>query len=276
MDFETYDLFSKFLKFNEPVKSSTEFLKDLHDPYIVREFSKSLGVAQTETIKDKLNRVEQTYFSIVPKGAQRDFDLTSSPYDDYIKNVTDPRWNVFDCLKPASKANARIAVKFINTLVNIAALRANLNAEDADVHIFPVTSHDFHEGFEFLLSYREAIVCNGSYALEYGTPVFVLNETNTIDIYGYKNKTTIFERLDEDNQNNIDNLVNLFDDFYKIRDHKDSYFLFAGFRNPKFFVSDKLLKQVDEGMAWVTLSLKRKNRLPIDLLDFERLGNKSF
>lgn len=276
MDFETYDLFSKFLKFNAQVKSSTEFLKDLHDPYIVREFSKSLGVARTETIADKLKRVEQTYFSIIPKRVQRDFDLTNSPYDCYVKTMTDPRWNVFNCLKPASKENAHIAVKFISTLVNIAALRANLNAEDADVHIFSATSHDFHEGFEFLLSYREAIVCHGSYTLEYGTPVFVLDEINTIGIYGYKNKTTIFERLDEDDQNNIDVLVNLFDDSYKIRDPKDSYFLFGGFRNPKFFVSNKLLKQVDEGMAWVTLSLKRKNRLPIDLLDFERLGNSSF
>lgn len=108
------------------------------------------------------------------------------------------------------------------------------------------------------------------------TPVFVLDETNTIGIYGYKNKTTIFERLDEDNQNNIDELIKLFDDSYKIKDLKDTYLLFTYFRNPKFFVSNKLLKQVDEGMAWVTLSLKRENRLPIDLLDFERLGNKSF
>lgn len=98
MDFETYDLFSKFLKFNQPVKSSTEFLKDLHDPYIVREFSKSLGVANTETIENKLKRVEQTYFSIVPKRAQRDFDLTNSPYDCYVKTMTDPRWNVFDSI----------------------------------------------------------------------------------------------------------------------------------------------------------------------------------
>lgn len=276
MDFETYDLFSKFLKFNAPAKSSTEFLKDLHDPYIVREFSKNLGVARVETIEDKLKRVEETYFSIVPKGAQRDFDLTANPYDCYVKTMTDPRWNVFDCFKPTSKENARVAVKFISVLANIMAMRANLNACDADVHVFPCASHDFHEGFEFLLSYREAIVSNGSYTFEYGTPVFVLDETNTMGVYGYKNKTTIFERLDEDDQNNIDELVNLFDDSYKIKDPKDSYFLFDGFRNPKFFVSDKLLKQVDEGMTWVTLSLKRHQRLPIDLLDYEKLGNKIF
>lgn len=276
MDFETYDLFSKFLKFNAPVKSSTEFLKDLHDPYIVREFSKSLGAVRVETIKNKLKRVEQTYFSIVPKQFQRNFEKTDSPYDDYVKNVTDPRWNVFDCFKPASKENARVAVKFISVLANIMAMRANLNACDADVHVFPCASHDFHEGFEILLDYRGTIISVLTYTLEYRKPIFVLDETNEMSQYGYKDKKTVFNRLNEDDQNNIDELIKLFDDSYKIKDPKDAYLLFTYFRNPKFFVSDKLLKQVDESMAWVTLSLKRKNRLPIDLLDFEKLGNKSF
>lgn len=276
MDFETYDLFSKFLKFNAPAKSSTEFLKDLHDPYIVREFSKSLGVARVETIEDKLKRVEETYFSIVPKQFQRDFKKTDSPYDDYVKNVTDPRWNVFDCLKPSSKENARVAVKFISVLANIMTMRANLNACDADVHVFPCVSRDFHEGFEILLDYRGAIISVLTYTLEYRKPVFDLRETNEMSQYGYKDKETIFNRLNEDDQNNIDELIKLFDDSYKIKDPKDAYLLFTYFRNPKFFVSDKLLKQVDEGMAWVTLSLKRHPRLPIDLLDYEKLGNKPF
>lgn len=276
MDFETYDLFSKFLKFNAPAKSSTEFLKDLHDPYIIREFSKSLGVARVETIEDKLKRVEETYFSIVPKRAQRDFDLTKNPYDCYVKTMTDPRWNVFNCLKSASKENVRVAVKFISTLANIMAIRANLNACDADVHVFPCVSRDFHEGFEILLDYRGTIISVLTYTLEYKKPIFVLDGTNTMDIYGYKNKTTIFKRLNEDDQNNIDELVKLFDDSYKIKDPKDAYLLFTYFRNPNFFVSEKLLKQVDEGMTWVTLSLKRHPRLPIDLLDYEKLGNKPF